>query len=415
MTEGHEIEGGFRGRKIAWGFSGGIAAFKACQALRLFVHEGAEVRAAMTEAATRFIGPLTVGALTGAPVLTDVLAPQQDMFFGHLDLARRADLVVVAPATADVIARLAHGMADCPVTTTVLAARCPILVAPAMNVAMWENPAVQRNVGILRGYGRYHFVGPASGLLADGDVGFGRLVEPWEILEAARGVLAPKDFRGRKVVVTSGPTREHLDPVRFLSNPSTGRMGHALARAARDRGAEVVLISGPTELADPPGVRTVRVVSADEMLEAALDAVEGADAFIAAAAVADQKPARYEQQKVKKTDAPASLDLVPTPDVLATVSRRVHDLPSRPILVGFAAETENLVENAARKLREKRLDLVVANQVGAEGEGGFGARANAVTLISEGEPNEVLPLRAKREIADAILDRVLRLFEGRAG
>src|SRR5690606_28038087 len=169
MTEGHEIEGGFRGRKIAWGFSGGIAAFKACQALRLFVHEGAEVRAAMTEAATRFVGPLTVGALTGAPVLTDVLEPSQDMLYGHLDLARRSDLVVVAPATADLLARLAHGMGDCAVTTTVLAARCPILLAPAMNVAMWENPAVQRNVEILRSYGHYHFVGPASGLLADGD------------------------------------------------------------------------------------------------------------------------------------------------------------------------------------------------------------------------------------------------------
>jgi len=412
MTEGHEIEGGFRGRKIAWGFSGGIAAYKACQALRLFVNEGAEVRAAMTEAATRFVGPLTVGALTGAPVLTDVLEPNQDVLFGHLDLARRSDLVVVAPATADILARLAQGMADCPVTTTVLAARCPILVAPAMNVAMWENPAVQRNVGILRSFGRYHFVGPASGPLADGDVGFGRLAEPWDILEAARGVLAPKDFRGRKVVVTSGPTREHLDPVRFLSNPSTGRMGHALARAARDRGAEVVLVSGPTELPDPPGVRTVHVVSADEMLEAALEAVEGADAFIAAAAVADQKPARYEPRKVKKADAPATLELVPTPDVLATVSRRVHERPDRPVLVGFAAETENLVENAARKLRDKRLDLVVANHVGLE-EGGFGSRVNAVTLISEGEPNEILPLRAKREIADAILDRVRRLFVGR--
>lgn len=409
MTEGHEIEGGFRGRKIAWGFSGGIAAFKACQALRLFVHEGAEVRAAMTEAATRFVGPLTVGALTGAPVLTDVLEPSQDMLYGHLDLARRSDLVVVAPATADLLARLAHGMGDCAVTTTVLAARCPILLAPAMNVAMWENPAVQRNVEILRSYGHYHFVGPASGLLADGDVGFGRLAEPWDILEAARGVLAKKDWMGRKVIVTSGPTREHLDPVRFLSNPSTGRMGHALARAARDRGAEVVLVTGPTELADPPGVRTIRVVSAAEMLDAVLGVLEGADAFIAAAAVADQKPGRYERQKVKKTAAPTSLDLLPTPDVLATVSERVQGWSKRPILVGFAAETENLIENAVKKLREKRLDLVVANQVAAP-EGGFGDRANAVTLVAEGEPHEFLPLRAKREIADAILDRALRFL-----
>src|SRR5690606_3008275 len=204
-------------------------------------------------------------------------------------------------------------------TATALAARCPILVAPAMNVAMWENPAVQRNVEILRAFGRYHFVGPEAGLLADGDTGFGRLSEPWDILEAARGVLAPKDWTGKKVVITSGPTREHLDPVRYLSNPSTGRMGHALARAARDRGAEVVLGSGPTTLPDPAGARTLRVVAAEEMLEAALEEVEGAHAFVAAAAVADQRPARVEAQKVKKADAPATLALVPTPDVLATV------------------------------------------------------------------------------------------------
>lgn len=404
MNDQPEIEGGFGGRKITWGFSGGIAAFKACLAMRLFIHEGAEVRAAMTEAATHFVGPLTVTALTGAPVLTEVLEPSQDALYGHLDLARRAELVVVAPATADILARLANGMASCPVSTTVLAARCPILLAPAMNVAMWENPAVQRNVDILRGYGRFYFVGPAAGLLADGDVGFGRLAEPWDILEAARGVLAEKDWAGRKVVITSGPTREHLDPVRFLSNPATGRMGHALARAARDRGAEVVLVTGPSPLTDPPGVRTVHVVSADEMLEAASAAVEGADAFIAAAAVADQKPAHFEPQKVKKEGAPHALELLPTPDVLATISARVRELKDRPVLVGFAAETEALVENAAKKLREKGLDLVVANQVGGEA-GGFGSSTNEVVLLAEGEPVEVVSMRAKREIADAILDR----------
>lgn len=409
MRESPEIEGGFAGRKVAWGFTGGIAAFKACQALRLFVHEGAEVRAAMTEAATHFVGPLTVTALTGAPVLTDVLEPSQDALYGHLDLARRSDLLVIAPATADILAKLAQGMAGCAVSTTALAARCPILVAPAMNVAMWENPAVQRNVEILRGYGRYHFVGPEAGLLADGDTGFGRLSEPWDILEAARGVLAPKDWTGKKVVITSGPTREHLDPVRYLSNPSTGRMGHALARAARDRGAEVVLVSGPTTLPDPAGVRTLRVVSAEEMLEAALEEVEGAHAFVAAAAVADQRPARVEAQKVKKADAPATLALVPTPDVLATVSALVHEKGERPLLVGFAAETEALVENAAGKLRKKRLDLVVANRVGGP-TGGFGAHMNEVVFVTEEGPVEPLPLGPKREIADAILDRMARLL-----
>ena len=413
MFEHPEIEGGFRGRKIAWGFSGGIAAFKACQAMRLFIHEGAEVRAAMTEAATRFVGELTVTALSGAPVLTDVLEPSQDALYGHLDLARHAELMVVAPATADVLARLAQGMANCAVTTTVLAVRCPVLIAPAMNVAMWENPAVQRNVEILKSYGRYHFVGPAAGLLADGDVGFGRLAEPWDILEAARGVLAKKDWMGRKVVITSGPTREHLDPVRFLSNPSTGRMGHALARAARDRGADVVLVTGPTNLPDPHGIQTVHVVSADEMLEAVNEAVEGADAFIAAAAVADQKSARIEPQKVKKAAAAMTLALVPTPDVLATVAARVREWKERPVLVGFAAETESLVENATKKLREKGLDLIVANHVGV-GAGGFETNVNEAVLVAEGAPVEPLSLRAKRELADAILDRAHRFLRERS-
>lgn len=404
MIEHPEIEGGFRGRKIAWGFSGGIAAFKACQALRLFVHEGAEVRAAMTEAATRFVGPLTVTALSGAPVLTDVLEPSQDALYGHLDLARRSELMVIAPATADILARLAQGMANCAVTTTALAARCPILVAPAMNVAMWENPAVQRNVEILKSYGHYHLVGPATGLLADGDVGFGRLAEPWDLLEAARGVLAKKDWVGRRVLITSGPTREHLDPVRYLSNPSTGRMGHALARAARDRGAEVVLITGPTSLPDPHAVQAVHVRSADEMLAAARQAVGEADAFIAAAAVGDQKPAQSSPQKVKKESAPTTLELLPTPDVLATISAEVRGRDDRPVLVGFAAETEALVENASKKLREKGLDLVVANQVG-RAVGGFGAHQNEVVLVAEGASAEPLSLRSKREVADAILDR----------
>src|SRR5690606_31237017 len=297
-------------------------------------------------------------------------------------------------------------------TATALAARCPILVAPAMNVAMWENPAVQRNVEILRAFGRYHFVGPEAGLLADGDTGMGRLSEPWDLLEAARGVLAPKDWTGAKVVVTSGPTREHLDPVRFLSNPSTGRMGHAIARAARDRGADVVLLTGPTSLPDPRGVRAIHVVSAQEMLEAALAEVEGADAFVAAAAVADQRPARVEEQKVKKTDTPTRLELVPTPDVLATVSALVHQKPNRPLLVGFAAETESLVENAAQKLHNKRLDMVVANRVGGP-DGGFGAATNEVVLVTERGPVEALPPRPKRELADAIVDRMAVLLAKR--
>lgn len=405
MSRQSDVGGTLAGRRVAWGFGGGIAAYKACHALRLLAHDGAVVRAAMTDAATRFVGPLTVQALTGAPVLTDVLEPGQEALYGHLDLARGSDLVVLAPATANLIAKVALGLASCAVSTMVAAARCPVLVAPAMNVAMWENEAVRRNVETLRSMGRFSFVGPASGLLADGDVGEGRLAEPEEILEAARRILSKKDLEGKRVVITSGPTREHLDPVRFLSNPSTGRMGHALARAARDRGAEVVLVTGPTELADPSGVRVVRITSADQLLEASLEAVAGAQVFLAAAAVADQKPASPASRKVKKGDAPSSVELVRTPDVLVTVSETVRRWDDRPILVGFAAETEDVVENAKKKLASKGLDLVVANRVGGA-EGGFASEQNRVILVEEGRQDE-LPLLPKREVADRILDRVV--------
>ncbi|HEY0840063.1 MAG TPA: bifunctional phosphopantothenoylcysteine decarboxylase/phosphopantothenate--cysteine ligase CoaBC [Vulgatibacter sp.] len=395
------------GRRIVFGFGGGIAAYKACQALRLLVHAGAQVRAAMTAGATRFVSPLTVQALSGAPVLTDVLEPSQDAQYGHLDLARGADLVVLAPATADLVARVRAGMGDDAVTTTILAARCPVLVAPAMNVNMWANEQVRANVEALRQVGRYHFVGPASGLLADGDVGEGRLSEPEEILEAAVVLLAPKDLTGLRVVVTAGPTREHLDPVRFLSNPSTGRMGYAIAAAARDRGAEVTLLSGPTELRPPAGVRMVPIVSAQDLLDAALGHLDEADVFVAAAAVADQRPAARAPQKVKKQPGPETVILERTPDVLATFSERVAQRRSRPILVGFAAETEDVEANARRKLEGKGLDLVVANDVSEAGSG-FGTETNRVLLV-ERAGTRGLGLLPKAAVADALLDRVVAL------
>lgn len=401
------------GKRIVWGFGGGIAAYKACQALRLFVHEGAKVRAAMTEAATHFVTPLTVQALSGDSVLTDVLEPSQDAQYGHLDLARGADLVVLAPATADLIARVRAGMGNDAVTTTVLAARCPILVAPAMNVAMWANEQVQENVRVLEATGRFHFVGPASGLLADGDSGPGRLSEPEEILAAAKGLFAPRDLVGAKVVITAGPTREHLDPVRFLSNPSTGRMGYALAAAARDRGAEVTLLSGPTELTPPQGIRLIRIVSAEELLRAALAQVEEADAFIAAAAVADQRPVSRAAQKVKKREGVEELVLERTPDVLATFSKAASARPSPPALIGFAAETERVEEYARAKLAEKGLDLIVANDVAEEGSG-FGGETNRVILLARGEAQaQHVPLQSKEAVAHAILDRLARLLEAR--
>lgn len=410
MPRPSDIEGELHGKRIAWGFGGGIAAYKACHAMRLFVHAGAEVRAAMTTAATHFVGPLTVQALSGGPVLTDVLEPGQEALYGHLDVARGADLVVLAPATANLIAKVANGMASCAVSTVVAAARAPVLVAPAMNVAMWENPAVQRNVRLLEDYGVFSFVGPASGLLADGDEGMGRLEEPEAILEAAVALLTPKDWEGRRVVITSGPTREHLDPVRFLSNPSTGRMGHALARAAARRGAEVVLLSGPTELPSPAGVRTVRITSADELLEAALKEVEGADAFFAAAAVADQRPDRRAPHKVKKEEGVEHLTLVRTPDVLATVSKTVRGWARPPLLVGFAAETQDVVDNAQAKRVAKGLDLVVANRVGGP-VGGFASELNEVVLVAA-DGAEPLPLLPKGRVAHRILDRAGALLGG---
>jgi len=410
MARAH-LQGSLSGRRIVFCFGGGIAAYKACHALRLFVHEGAEVRAAMTPAATRFVTPLTVQALSGGPVLTEVLEPAQEAQYGHLDLVRGADLVVVAPATANLIGQIRAGLGTDAVTTTLLAARCPVLLAPAMNVAMWANELVEQNVAALRALGRFHFVGPAAGLLADGDVGAGRLAEPEEILAAARALLAPRDLEGRHVVITAGPTREHLDPVRFLSNPSTGRMGYALAAAAAARGARVSLVSGPVELAPPPGVELHRVVSAEEMLEATLRVIDGADAFIASAAVADQRPAVRAPQKVKKQPGTEQLVLERTPDILATVSERSRAAGGRMVLVGFAAETERVEEHAREKLVRKGLDLVVANDVSAPGSG-FGTETNAVLLVSAGG-TEALPQQRKSEVAQRVLDRVAALLAAR--
>lgn len=406
------LQGPLSGRRIMFGFGGGIAAYKACHALRLLVHEGAEVRAAMTPAATKFVTPLTVQALSGGGVLTEVLEPSQEAQYGHLDLVRGADLVVLAPATANLIGEIRAGLGRDAVTTALLAARCPVLLAPAMNVAMWANEIVQENVAALQKLGRYHFVGPASGLLADGDVGAGRLSEPEEILEAAKRLLAPQDLRGVRVVITAGPTREHLDPVRYLSNPSTGRMGYAIAAAARDRGAQVTLVSGPTELVPPRDVELVRVVSADEMLAATLDATDGCDLFVASAAVADQRPSVRAPQKVKKGPGSETLVLERTPDILATVSARVAGQAKRPVLVGFAAETERVEEHAREKLARKGLDLIVANDVSAPGAG-FGTATNEVLIIGRDAAVEQLPMQQKSAVAHAILDRAGRLLAGR--
>ena len=401
--------GTFRDRTVILGVGGGIAAYKSCEVVRLLVKRGADVRVVMTPNATRFVGPLTFQALSGHPVLVELLDPASDASYGHLELARRADLLLVAPATADLLARLRAGMGDDAVTTTALACTCPVLLAPAMNTRMWEGEAVQENLAALRARG-WHVVGPSSGELADGDVGEGRLAEPAEIAVAAARILGPRDLAGRRVLVTAGPTREPLDPVRHLSNPSTGRMGFEVARAAARRGADVLLVSGPTSLRDPDGVRVVRVATAEEMAAAVLGAAEQQDLFVAAAAVSDYRPRDPSPTKKKKAGGPETLVLERTPDILATVGERLAGRARSPVLVGFAAETEDVVQNAREKLVRKRCDLVVANAVGAPGAG-FGGDRNRVSIVGPSQVEEVEG--TKGAVADAILDRAVPLLEAR--
>jgi phosphopantothenoylcysteine decarboxylase/phosphopantothenate--cysteine ligase len=398
-----------RGRTVVVGVSGGIAAYKACELVRLFVKAGARVRVAMTPNATRFVGPLTFQALSGAPPVVDLLSEEAERSYGHLELARMADVFVAAPATADLIARLRAGMADDAVTTTALALDCPRLLAPAMNTRMWVNPITRDNLAALVRRG-WEVVGPASGQLADGDVGEGRLAEVEEIGLATARLLGPRDLEGRRVVVTAGPTREPIDPVRFISNPSTGKMGYAVARVAARRGADVVLVSGPVELPDPPGVRTIRVSSADEMAAAVEDELEGLDVLVAAAAVSDFKPRTALPSKKKKTDEDETLQLTRTTDILLGVGKRLAGKDGAPVLVGFAAETEAVVENAKKKLAAKRCDLVVANRVGRPGAG-FGGDENKVTLVARGERAKVQG--TKEQVAEAILDWVVPLLDQR--
>lgn len=398
-----------RDRTVILGVGGGIAAYKGCEVVRLLVKGGASVRVVMTPNATRFVGPLTFQALSGHPVLVDLLDPASEAGYGHLELARRADLLVVAPATANLLARLRAGMGDDAVTTTALACTCPVLLAPAMNTRMWEGPAVQENLASLRARG-WHVVGPSSGELADGDVGEGRLADPVEIAAAAARILGPRDLAARRVLVTAGPTREHIDPVRYLSNPSTGKMGFEVARAAARRGADVLLVSGPSALRDPDGVRVVRVSTAEEMAAAVLGAADEQDLLVAAAAVSDYRPRESLASKRKKTEGAESLDLERTTDILATLGNRLAGQPHSPVLVGFAAETEDVVQNAREKLRRKHCDLVVANAVGAPGAG-FGSDRNRVSLVGLAEVVEVEG--TKGEVADFILDRVVPLLDAR--
>lgn len=380
-------------KHILLGVTGGIAAYKSADLIRRLQDQGAQVKVVMTAAAQEFITPLTLQALSGNPVHTSLLDPDAEAAMGHIELARWADLVLVAPASADFMARLAQGKADDLLTTLCLATPASIALAPAMNQGMWRNSSTQDNVEKLRSR-KLHIFGPAEGSQACGDIGPGRMLEPLQIAEAAASIFKPGSLAGRKIVITAGPTREALDPVRYISNYSSGKMGYALAQAAAEAGALTTLISGPTHLPAPDRVTLVRVTSAEQMLDACMETMAGCDLFIAAAAVADYRPVTLAAQKIKKTSSDnMTIELVKNPDIVA----RVAALTVKPFVVGFAAESENLLAHAREKLQRKRLDLIVANNIADAGIG-FDSDDNAVTLIDEVNEN-VWPRRSKQQLA----------------
>ncbi len=388
--------------KILLGVGGGIAAYKAAELARLLMQQGHQLQTVMTAAAQEFVTPLTFAALTGRKTLTDLFAIESAI--EHISVAQEHEVLVIAPATADLMAKMAHGLADDFLSTTYLAFAGPVVIAPAMNVNMWRHPATQANLETLRARG-HRIVEPESGYLACGMTGPGRLASPEAIAEAIR--LAGggrRDLEGEVVLITAGPTQEPLDPVRFLSNRSSGKMGYALAEAAAARGARVILISGPVNLAPPLGVETVQVHTAAEMREQVFAHLEDAGIVVKAAAVADFHLSKVPTQKVKKTAARLSLEFDPTPDILAELGRKKGDR----LLIGFAAETQNLVAEARRKLESKNCDMIVANLVGGP-EQGFESERNEVTLVLA--TGETLPLASapKREVADHIFDQVLKL------
>ncbi|WP_113700539.1 bifunctional phosphopantothenoylcysteine decarboxylase/phosphopantothenate--cysteine ligase CoaBC [Nonomuraea lactucae] len=388
--------------KVVLGVSGGIAAYKACELLRLFTESGHEVRVVPTRDALRFVGEPTWAALSGHPVTAEVWDDVHEV--PHVRIGQAADLVVVAPATADVLARAAHGLAGDLLTNTLLTARCPVVFAPAMHTEMWQHPATLANVATLRERGSI-VIDPAVGRLTGADTGPGRLPDPAEIFQICLRVLRgrPRDLAGRKVVVSAGGTREAIDPVRFIGNRSSGLQGYALARTAAARGAEVTLVAANVALPDPAGATVVRVESTTELREAVLTASGGADVVVMAAAVADFRPATRHESKIKKSDGePEPIHLVKNPDILAELGER---RPSHPqVIVGFAAETDDVIANGRDKLRRKGCDLLVVNQVGPGLA--FGTPDNAATvLVADGDPVEV-PRGPKEDVADAVWDLV---------
>lgn len=394
----------FKGTTILLGVSGGIAVYRAVELLRLLTKAGATVHVVMTRGACEFVTPLTFQTLSGNPVHTELFSLYQEQEIGHISLADRADLVILAPATANLVGKIAQGIADDLLTTTVMATKAPVLVVPAMNSNMYENPIYQRNEAILKEVG-YHLLAPATGDLACGWTGIGKMPDPQKIFSAAAALLTTRDLAGCRILVSAGPTREEIDPVRYLTNHSSGRMGLAIAAAARRRGAQVTLVSGPTFLEVPEGVKFIPVITAQQMFTAMLDEFAATDVVIKAAAVADYRPVQRDPQKLKKNAATLHLELEKTPDILAELGR----LKQQQVLVGFAAETEDLVAHATKKLQQKNLDMIVANDVTQPGAG-FDVDTNVVRFLYRDERSETLELMSKTEVAERLLGRVRELW-----
>ena len=391
-----------KGKRLLLGITGGVAAYKAAQLARLLVKEGADVRVAMTEAATRFVTPVTLQALTGQTAWTDLWDPRVPDNMGHIELSRGRELIVVAPASADFLGKLAAGLAGDLLSTLCLARRCPLMAAPAMNVEMWENAAMQRNLHTLRGDGVF-LAGPAAGDQACGEVGMGRMLEPEEIVAEIEAFFQPKLLAGKRVLVTAGPTEEPIDPVRAITNLSSGKMGYAVARAAREAGAKVTLVSGPVALAAPAGVERVDVKSAEQMFEAVKKAAPASDVFIAVAAVADYRVKNRSAQKIKKGAGGMTLELAENPDILAWVAA----MKNAPFCVGFAAESEKLAQNAKAKRAKKGIPLLAANLA----QRALGAEDNEITLFDD-RGEHALGRAPKLELARKLVAHIAAMLAG---
>lgn len=395
----------FSGKTVVLGVTGGIAAYKACDLVSRLHKKGINIRIIMTEHACEFVRPLTLEVLSGNRVVTDMFNRDFPWEVEHISLAKAADVFAVVPATANILGKYAHGIADDMLSTTLLATRAPVLFAPAMNTNMYEHPAVQENIAALKQRGCL-FVEPASGHLACGDTGKGKLADVETIEQAILDALTEKDMEGMHVTVTAGPTREAMDPVRFLSNHSTGKMGYAIARSAKMRGAQVTLITGPVSLAPLDGVRMIPITSACEMREAVMEALPQSDLVIKAAAVGDYRPAQFQDDKIKKHDDDMSVSLVRNPDILAEIGENRRD---DQVICGFSMETRDLLENSTKKLKKKNCDVIVANNLKVEGAG-FAGDTNVVTLLYRDGTVEPLELMEKDSVADILLERLVDLY-----